>query len=510
MNPPKTRGKTTLTISSPMSNIIQHNKYPLFISLLVQLFGLLLFASTSVQHILPAGNNHILDWIYANSSIIRWSYYFFAVLFGLSLLSRKNPKAIKIICFLFFLTSAAFHFPWLLVLIYPLLIQDISPIDDNQKTLSTIDLILLGVCVGSFALMSQQVPFPHETALNIWYIYSLSMLFLIAGVFIFLGVFSLVYLGSSRLRQKNISYKNLNLLLLLILLYLSFWIYADITFTTFIDQFKFFDAAFMVAGLLTSIVLLLVSPIEQRESFERQLSFLYLGLTNKVFWIKFIVLFLAARELFIWLIEAEQDFLVVLIYDLTNAIFPFLSFWLGLGLVYKLFRRIRSVIIIRIMLVFVIGLGLIPSFLFSDQNWTFKVVLNRPPAQFISKQSRNILQFIGIDTERDVSKKLNLLRAEIVKKIEHHKLEKEAHLMKERDNAAHETTYQMPFQPHIFIIAADAVYAQQLSVYGYHRRTSPHLEAFAKEAVLFKNYYSASSATSMAVGAIFTGEYIGN
>ena len=70
--------------------------------------------------------------------------------------------------------------------------------------------------------------------------------------------------------------------------------------------------------------------------------------------------------------------------------------------------------------------------------------------------------------------------------------------------------YQLAFKPHIFIVSADAVYARHMSAYGYSRKTSPHLEKFAEEAVLFKNFYSASSATSMAVGALFSGEYIGN
>ena len=44
--------------------------------------------------------------------------------------------------------------------------------------------------------------------------------------------------------------------------------------------------------------------------------------------------------------------------------------------------------------------------------------------------------------------------------------------------------------PNIFVILSDATYARRLSVYGHSKNTSPVLEKFAKEAVIFKNFYS--------------------
>ena len=69
---------------------------------------------------------------------------------------------------------------------------------------------------------------------------------------------------------------------------------------------------------------------------------------------------------------------------------------------------------------------------------------------------------------------------------------------------------QYLYPPNIFVILSDSTYARRLSVYGHSKNTSPVLEKFAKEAVIFKNFYSTSSATFQGVASLFTGKYVGN
>ncbi|KZX48723.1 sulfatase [Haloarcula sp. K1] len=59
----------------------------------------------------------------------------------------------------------------------------------------------------------------------------------------------------------------------------------------------------------------------------------------------------------------------------------------------------------------------------------------------------------------------------------------------------------------IILLSADALRADHLSCYGYHRETSPVLDEFAEESIRFTNAYSASSHTREAVPALLTGEY---
>jgi len=59
----------------------------------------------------------------------------------------------------------------------------------------------------------------------------------------------------------------------------------------------------------------------------------------------------------------------------------------------------------------------------------------------------------------------------------------------------------------VILLSADALRADHLSCYGYHRETSPVLDEFAAESLRFANAYSASSHTREAVPALLTGQY---
>ncbi|MFC6765365.1 sulfatase [Natrinema soli] len=59
----------------------------------------------------------------------------------------------------------------------------------------------------------------------------------------------------------------------------------------------------------------------------------------------------------------------------------------------------------------------------------------------------------------------------------------------------------------VILLSADALRADHLSCYGYHRDTSPVLDKLAEESIRFTQAYSASSHTREAVPALLTGEY---
>ncbi len=61
--------------------------------------------------------------------------------------------------------------------------------------------------------------------------------------------------------------------------------------------------------------------------------------------------------------------------------------------------------------------------------------------------------------------------------------------------------------PNVIVILIDTLRADHLGCYGYERETSPNIDIFAAEAVLFKNAISPSSWTSPAVASFFTGQY---
>lgn len=62
-------------------------------------------------------------------------------------------------------------------------------------------------------------------------------------------------------------------------------------------------------------------------------------------------------------------------------------------------------------------------------------------------------------------------------------------------------------KPNIIIIALDAVRAQNLPLYGYHRNTTPLLCSLVKDFVVYKNAISSSYWTMPSVASLFTGMY---
>jgi arylsulfatase A-like enzyme len=62
-------------------------------------------------------------------------------------------------------------------------------------------------------------------------------------------------------------------------------------------------------------------------------------------------------------------------------------------------------------------------------------------------------------------------------------------------------------RPNVLLITLDTVRAQDMSVYGYHRRTTPRLEAFARKGVCFDKAIATVSWTLPSHASLFTGHY---
>jgi arylsulfatase A-like enzyme len=65
----------------------------------------------------------------------------------------------------------------------------------------------------------------------------------------------------------------------------------------------------------------------------------------------------------------------------------------------------------------------------------------------------------------------------------------------------------LPKKPGIFIFLIDACQARHLGLYGYSRPTSPNIDRFAQDAVVFENAYANASFTRASVATLFTGLY---
>ena len=105
-----------------MFKTIQNIKYPLLITLTIQILGLIHFTIDKVHNFLPEGNNEYLDAIYHNRTSIEILSITISSVMILSILFRKENKYI-----LTFICVVMGIFIWVgqvwwLVFLYPLLL----------------------------------------------------------------------------------------------------------------------------------------------------------------------------------------------------------------------------------------------------------------------------------------------------------------------------------------------------------------------------------------------------
>ena len=506
-----------------MFKAIQNIKYPLLITLTIQILGLIHFAINKVQNILPEGNNEYLDTIYHNRTSIEILSITISSIMILSIFFRKENKyLLTFICVVIGIFVWAGQV-WWLVFLYPLLVCLKSESERNygiEKNIITkitvlelypLSTLAIAVFFSGFFLMTIQIPFPHVSLKHYFYIQSLSSVLIMTGLlFLFPFFYGFHFLLNKIVKNRNI-FEGLFLFLLLLILFAFFYLYFAKTFASFIIQLKLNSVPFMVSGILCNILLLIIGRIQHSVSFISQLNSLHKSLTHSKFWIKAPIIIFFLRELYGWLYQSGQNLLIEFIYDVLNVIFPFFCFWLVLGIIVKFTERIGNPVFYKLIATILIILAIVPGVFFYNKDWTINLELNRLSSRFYTNISRNILSSIGLDLERVTSVKIKNLQ----KSINELSLESSPDLRdvfknfsKNDPNTKAKDHYLNP--PNIFVILSDSTYARRLSVYGHSKNTSPVLEKFAKEAVIFKNFYSTSSATFQGVASLFTGKYVGN
>ena len=66
---------------------------------------------------------------------------------------------------------------------------------------------------------------------------------------------------------------------------------------------------------------------------------------------------------------------------------------------------------------------------------------------------------------------------------------------------------QVSGKPNVIIMVFDAMTARNLSLYGYHRKTTPNLEKFAERATVYHAHHSAGNFTTPGTASLLTGMY---
>jgi arylsulfatase A-like enzyme len=71
--------------------------------------------------------------------------------------------------------------------------------------------------------------------------------------------------------------------------------------------------------------------------------------------------------------------------------------------------------------------------------------------------------------------------------------------------AAQVTSTAHDSRPHVLMLTVDTLSAQHMSVYGYGRQTTPELDRFAAEGVVFDRFYAVSNFTTPSINSMLTG-----
>ena len=369
-----------------MFKTIQNIKYPLLITLTIQIFGLIHFTIDKVQNILPEGNNEYLDAIYHNRTSIEILSITISSIMILSIFFRKENKyLLTFICIVMGIFVWVGQ-EWWLVLLYPLLLCLKSESDKSYgieknmipkvTVLELYPLSTLAIVVffSSFFLMTIQIPFPHVSVKHYFYIQSLSSVLIMTGILFFFPFFCGFHFLLKKIVKNRNLFEGLFLFLLFLILFAFFYLYFARTFASFIIQLKLNSVPFMVSGLLCNFLLLIIGRIQLSVSFFSQLNSLHKSLTHSKFWIKAPIIIFFFRELYGWLYQSGQNLLIEFIYDVLNVIFPIFCFWLVLGIIVKFVKRIGHPVFYKLIATILIILAIIPGVFFYKKNWTINAV----------------------------------------------------------------------------------------------------------------------------------------
>ena len=80
-------------------------------------------------------------------------------------------------------------------------------------------------------------------------------------------------------------------------------------------------------------------------------------------------------------------------------------------------------------------------------------------------------------------------------------------LPKANDVMPHVVKKQTSKKSNVILVTISSLRSDHVGIYGYNRDTTPHFDAFAKDAILFKNAFATSSWQMPAVGSLFTSLY---
>jgi membrane-anchored protein YejM (alkaline phosphatase superfamily) len=468
-------------------------------SLLVAFLWLGLYSldyfSSVISTVFPAGSNTKSDQLLALANSLQDDRYRLGFLVASCVLIASNWRML-LICFGLAAVSYFTPLHFLLFLLPAVVLMD-SQFGKPQPNLYRIRKfgvleLLATMFFASLMLASSVTLFRVETWNYGLYMWCLAVFFLIPYL-VWFSVWQL--LGRLALKAKP----PLSGFILVVLYYGYFFVTCRVVTDTILANFASkFDMGlgfyYIPALFTTAFLLFLPNPCKVQDPLEQA----GWALAKPGFWVKFLLVGFFIKNSNRIVKGLNKDLIDDALVDGYHQFLPVIFLLLAAGFLihlktskrYKIYRNVAAALVVCSVGVF---------FAFKDSSWSFIAENLWPYSTVVANDGRQTLERFGFQDRRAIRQHSDYLNT------------KES-MVKDSFTDSYSSAGDTPplqKKPHIFVFISDATSRHHLSVYGYQRPTSPNLEAFKNDAVLFSNAFSPASDTYQNVQSIFSGRYVG-
>ena len=322
-----------------LKNLIEFNKFPLFLALLIQITEFLFKLSGNMNPVhLETGS--FLSWVSTNGKVLHITFIFLIAVFAFCILIRKNLFFFSAISLCSVLAVSWFFNSWVLFFLYPILIRHkkVSKINISQQVKSEQELFEDGffpiVISGMLAFSALLLIFQMEFFIFEWK-YTLfafgvnnlfSVFYLSLFIILFLIVFSIsiFFKGSPNLTAKVSAMGLMSLVFTFLYFFLSLEIPQDL----FSSGTK--DIILLTTGILTSGLFLFWGEIKYDHSFSELLYSILSPIIQRGYWGKLFLGYIGIKTLF-WGFGTSDEALIVLLKNSVEIGYYFFIGWFALG-----------------------------------------------------------------------------------------------------------------------------------------------------------------------------------
>lgn len=359
-------------------SLIEQNKFPLVLALLIQITELLFHLSGHVEIMGTGAKGSFLLWVMENGKFLHIVYITLIAIFAFCILARKNLFLFSSISIVTVLLVSWLFNSWVLIFLYPILIRHkkVSKINISQHIKSEQDIfeegfstiIFTGMLAFSILLMLFQFDvfiFDWRYSLFAFGVNNIFSIFNIAiFIFFFLFIFSIsvFFKGSANLTAKVSAMGLMLLVFSVIHSFLSAHILSEPLASVLNDYI------YLVAGIWSGLLFIIWGEIKYDHSFSELLYSILSPIVQRGYWGKLFVIAIILR-ITMWKLGSTTGSLCELINYGFEISTYFIVGWLALGGAFTTIKPFINAIYLKKIVMICFVMSAVPFFLFYGYVW---------------------------------------------------------------------------------------------------------------------------------------------